>query len=85
MAQRIKHLPAMRETWVRSLGWEDPLEKKMATHSSILGGRAVVPTQNYRWGSKMAERGSGQPRQVTLPSLRVWVRTGSGTTSQSRT
>ena len=36
MAQRIKHLPAMRETRVRSLGWEDPLEKEMATHSSIL-------------------------------------------------
>ena len=35
-AQRLKHLPAMQETWVRSLGWEDPLEKEMATHSSIL-------------------------------------------------
>ena len=36
MAQRVKHLPAVQETWVRSLSWEDPLEKKMATHSSIL-------------------------------------------------
>ena len=36
VAQRLKHLPAMWETWVRSLGWEDPLEKEMATHSSIL-------------------------------------------------
>ena len=36
MAQRIKHLPAMQETWVRSLGQEDPLEKEMATHSSTL-------------------------------------------------
>ena len=36
MAQLIKNLPAMQETWVRSLGWEDPLEKGMATHSSIL-------------------------------------------------
>ena len=36
MAQRLKRLPATRETWVRSLGREDPLEKKMATHSSIL-------------------------------------------------
>ena len=35
MAQRIRHLPAMWETWVRSLGWEDPLEKEMETHSSI--------------------------------------------------
>ena len=35
VAQRLKRLPAMRETWVRSLGQEDPLEKEMATHSSI--------------------------------------------------
>ena len=39
VAQRIKRLPAMQETWVRSLGWEDPLEKEMATHSSILAWR----------------------------------------------
>ena len=32
----VKSLPAMQETWVQSLGWEDPLEKEMATHSSIL-------------------------------------------------
>ena len=38
MAQLVKSLPAMRETWVRSLGWEDPLEKGMATHSSLLPG-----------------------------------------------
>ena len=36
MAQTVKNLPAMQETWVRSLGQEDPLEKKMAIHSSIL-------------------------------------------------
>jgi len=36
VAQMVKHLPAMRETWVRSLGWKDPLEKEMATHASIL-------------------------------------------------
>ena len=35
-ARSVKNLPAMRETWVRSLGWEDSLEKEMATHSSIL-------------------------------------------------
>ena len=40
MAQRVKHLPAMRETWVRSLGREDPLKKEMATHSSILRGES---------------------------------------------
>ena len=36
MAQRVKNLPAMQETQVQSLGWEDVLEKGMATHSSIL-------------------------------------------------
>ena len=36
VAQMVKHLPAMLETWVQSLGREDPLEKKMATHSSTL-------------------------------------------------
>ena len=35
----VKNPPAMRETWVRSLGWEDPLEKEMATYSSILDWR----------------------------------------------
>ena len=39
VAQRLKRLPAMRETWVRSLGQEDPLEKEMATHSSMLAWR----------------------------------------------
>ena len=36
MAQTVKHLPAVQETWVRSLGWEDPPEKEMATHSNTL-------------------------------------------------
>ena len=36
MAQMVKHLPTIQETWVQSLGWEDLLEKEMATHSSIL-------------------------------------------------
>ena len=39
VAQRLKRLPAMQETWVRSLVWEDPLEKEMATHASILAWR----------------------------------------------
>ena len=39
VAQRVKNLPAMRETWLRSLGWEDLLEKGMATHSGILAWR----------------------------------------------
>ena len=39
VAQTVENLPAMQETWVRSLGWDDPLEKGMATHSSILALR----------------------------------------------
>ena len=39
MAQTVKNLLAMQETWVQSLGWEDPLEKEVATHSSILAWR----------------------------------------------
>ena len=40
VAQRLKPLPAMRETWVHSLGREDPLEKEMATHSSTLAWKS---------------------------------------------
>ena len=40
MAQTVKNLPASQETRVQHLGWEDPLEKGMATHSSILGGES---------------------------------------------
>ena len=47
MAQIVKHPPAMWETWVRSLGWEDPLEEGMATHSSILAWR--IPTDRGAW------------------------------------
>ena len=39
VVQIVKNLPTMRETWVRSMGWEDPLEESMATHSSILAWR----------------------------------------------
>ena len=39
VAQMVKNLPAMRETWVQFLGWEDPLEEGMATHSNILAWR----------------------------------------------
>jgi len=39
VAQLVKNLPAMQETWVQSLGWDDPLEKETATHSCILAWR----------------------------------------------
>ena len=41
-AQSVKNQPAMLETWVRSLGWEDPLEERMAIHSSILAWRILM-------------------------------------------
>ena len=43
----VKNPPAMRETWVLSLGWEDPLEKGMATHSSSLAWR--IPMDRGAW------------------------------------
>ena len=46
MAQLEKNLPVMWETWVLSLGWEDPLEKGMATHSSILALRIPWTVQS---------------------------------------
>ena len=50
MAQLVKNLPAMRETWVWSLGWEDPLEKGKATYSSILAWR--IPWTIQSMGSQ---------------------------------
>ena len=59
MAQMVKNLPAMQETWIQSLGLEDPLEKEMATHSSILaweipwteepGGLQIMGSQRVRY------------------------------------
>ena len=47
VAQMVKNLPAMQETWVQSLGWEDPLEESMAAHSSILAWR--IPMDRGAW------------------------------------
>ena len=44
----VKNLPVMRETWVQTLGWEDPLEKGKATHSSILAWRIPWPEESGR-------------------------------------
>ena len=52
VAQMVKNLPAMQETWVRSLGREDPLEKGMATHSSIVAWR-IPMDRGARWGQSM--------------------------------
>ena len=59
VVQITKHLPTIRETQVQSLGWEDPLEKEMATHSSILAWR--IPRQrslvgSSPWGRKESDK-----------------------------
>ena len=67
VAQSVKNAPAMWETWVWSLGWEDPLEEGMATHSSILAWR--IPMDRGAWwptahgAEKSQTRLSGQPQQ----------------------
>ena len=53
MAQLVKNLTAMWETWVRSLGWEDPLEKGRVTHSSIPAWR--IPRTTVPWGCKESD------------------------------
>ena len=59
MPQTIKHLPAMQETWVRFLGQENPLEKEMATHSSILAWK--IPLMEAR--GRLQSMGSQRVRQ----------------------
>ena len=46
--QMVRNLPAMQETWVRPLGWEDTLEKEMETHSTVLAGRIPWPEEPGR-------------------------------------
>ena len=54
----VKHLPTIRETWVQSLGWEDPLEKEMATHSSTIAWKipwTEEPGRLSPWGHKESD------------------------------
>ena len=68
MAQTVKNPPAMRETWVRSLGWEDPLEEGMATHSSILAWR--IPWTEEPGGlQSMGHKESDTTRHSTAISI----------------
>ena len=48
MSQMIKNLPVLQETWVRFMGWEDPLEKGMATHSGILAWE-ISRREEHSW------------------------------------
>ena len=58
VARTVKRLPTMRETWVQSLGWEDPLEKEMATHSSILAWK-IPWTEEPGWLLSMGSQRVG--------------------------
>ena len=63
MAQRVKRLPAMQETWVQFLGWEDPLEKEIAAHSSTLAWKVPwteKPGRLQSMGLLEVEGGGGQ-------------------------
>ena len=65
MAERLKNLLAMRETWVRSLGQEDPLEKGTATHSNILAWR-ILRTEEPSELQSMGLQESDMTQQLTL-------------------
>ena len=56
VAQTVKHLPAMQKTWVQSLGWEDPLEKDMVTHSSTLAWESALMADPGRLQSMGSQR-----------------------------
>ena len=62
--QRVKNLPAVQETWVRSLGQEDSLEKGMATHSSILAGRISWTEETVRLQSIELQRVGHESQRV---------------------
>ena len=55
VAQTVKNLPAVQETWVQSLGWEDPLEKGMFTHSSTTAWRIPWAEGDSPWGLKESD------------------------------
>ena len=60
MAQTVENLPKMRETWVQSLGWEDPLEEGIVTHSSIIDWR--IPIDRGAWQATVLEVAKSQTR-----------------------
>ena len=72
MAQTVKHLPTMRETWVRSLGWEVPLEKEMATHSSILAWK-IPWTEEPGWLQSLGSQSWTQLSNFTSLHIHVYA------------
>ena len=74
MPQMVKNLPAMQATQVPSLGWEDPLQKEMATHSSILAGKIPWTEESGRLESMRPQR-VRYTEQQTLSLLRALSQT----------
>ena len=66
VAQLVKNLPTMQETWVRSLSWEDPLEEGMATHSNILAWRIPMGRGAWRGYSPWGRKESDITEQLSL-------------------
>ena len=71
VAEMIKNLPAMQETRVRSLGWEDPLEEGMATHSSILAWRIPMDRRTWRATVQEIAKESDTTEQLSKLSTRI--------------
>ena len=69
VAQTVKRLPVMRETQVRSLGWEDPLEKEMTTHSSILAWRIPCMEKPGRLQSMGSQRVGHDSRDLVCTQV----------------
>ena len=67
MSQSLKNLPAVQETWVRSLGWEDPLEKEMAAHSSILAWKILWTEETGELQSTGSQSGAPERLMLTYP------------------
>ena len=70
MAQTVKHLPTTRETWVQSLGREDPLEKEMATHSSTPAWKIPWMEEPGRLYSPWDRKESDTTEQLHIKTLR---------------
>ena len=66
MAQTVKNLLAMQDTWIQSLGWDDPLEKEMATHSSVFARRIPWTKEPGGLQSIRGHKESDTSEQLTL-------------------
>ena len=71
VAQMVKNLPALQETQVQSLGWEDPLEEGMTIHSSILAWR--IPMDRRAWWATVLGVAKGQTQLSDSPTCNSWL------------